>query len=208
MQTPTLNQRKSGTIAKHCQNRLCSLPQYKNVNVCQTKKLVASADLEIMRSTTRISDRSWWNETLPNKVWRRLFLSRYSYTSSLFRPSTQHPRNLTRFRCCTLLMVITSAKNWSFPWVECAESLFTATCEPSLHFPCSSEQPTNHFDKFHDVNSQVSVAWRSSLNSQDYCKRVTVYFYFNERKGPYQVNVTKAALAELILHVETVSGSF
>lgn len=76
-------------------------------------------------------------------------------------------------------------------------------------FPAQASDQNNHFDKFHDVNSRVRVAHEEVLSRVKIIASVlTVFFYFNERKGHYQENITKAALAELILHVETVSCSF
>ncbi len=80
---------------------------------------------------------------IPNKAWWRLLLARNSYTSRRSSPLRQQPRSLTRLRCWTPVMSITSFKNSSCPCLELIDNCFTATSVPSGNTPCNVHTTEN-----------------------------------------------------------------
>jgi hypothetical protein len=61
----------------------------------------------------------------------KLLLGMYSKISSFSSPSTQQPRNLTKFLCCSLAIRITSFLNSTVLCLESLLSLLMATSCPS-----------------------------------------------------------------------------
>ncbi len=79
------------------------------------------------------------SELVPNKAWWRLLFSRNSYTRRRSSPFRQQPRSLTRLRCWTPVMSITSFKNSSCPCLELTDNCLTATSVPSGSTPCTPQ---------------------------------------------------------------------
>ena len=77
---------------------------------------------------------------LPKIAQARLLFSKYSYTSSSWFPSIQHPKSYTRFRCCKAYIMPISFTNSRFPCLDLAESCFTAITTPSDSTPYTQPQ--------------------------------------------------------------------
>lgn len=71
-----------------------------------------------------------FRKIIPNINMSRLLFGMYSYTNIFSVPLMQQPNSLTRFRCCSLEMVMTSFLNSLSPCVEVFDNLFTAISCP------------------------------------------------------------------------------
>ena len=101
----------------------------------------------------------------------------------------QQPRSLTRFRCWSLEIIITSFTNSSRPWLELFESLFTAISCPNNSSPFKFWWYGNIFKRERERELDLGI----SLKKRTIAPRLY-----------YLVNRTKTALSYLICAGEVI----